>query len=95
LNSYYLLYVVLGEFEANLSNRQAAINYFRKSLELATIQSEQMFLSKKLQDLGDSRASAAPAAHARGTAEKLYGSASTGSEPTLGQSKGRTERSLK
>jgi RNA polymerase sigma-70 factor (ECF subfamily) len=53
LNSYYLLYVVLGEFEANLSNRQAAINYFRKSLELATIQSEQMFLSKKLQELGD------------------------------------------
>jgi RNA polymerase sigma factor (sigma-70 family) len=58
LNSYYLLYVVLGEFEAHLSNRQAAINYFRKSLELATIQSEQMFLSKKLQDLGDARESA-------------------------------------
>jgi RNA polymerase sigma factor (sigma-70 family) len=55
LNSYYLLYVVLGEFEANLSNREAAINYFRKSLELATIQSEQMFLLKKLQDLGDPR----------------------------------------
>jgi RNA polymerase sigma-70 factor (ECF subfamily) len=52
LNSYYLLYVVLGEFEANLSHRQAAINYFRKSLELATIQSEQMFLSKKLEELG-------------------------------------------
>jgi RNA polymerase sigma factor (sigma-70 family) len=52
LNSYYLLYVVLGEFEANLSNRQAAINYFRKSLQLATIQSEQMFLSKKLEELG-------------------------------------------
>ncbi|MGH7847127.1 MAG: RNA polymerase sigma factor [Candidatus Binatia bacterium] len=58
LNSYYLLYVVLGEFEANLSNRQAAINYFRKSLELATIQSEQMFLAKKLQELGDPRESA-------------------------------------
>ena len=53
LNSYYLLYVVLGEFEAHLSNRQAAINYFRKSLELATIHSEQMFLSKKLQELGE------------------------------------------
>ena len=53
LNSYYLLYVVLGEFEANLSNRQAAINYFRKSLQLATMHSEQMFLTKKLQELGD------------------------------------------
>jgi RNA polymerase sigma-70 factor (ECF subfamily) len=65
LNSYYLLYVVLGEFEAHLSNRQAAINYFRKSLELATIQSEQMFLSKKLQDLGDSRESAGSTGRAR------------------------------
>jgi RNA polymerase sigma factor (sigma-70 family) len=54
LNSYYLLYVVLGEFEANLSNRQAAINYFRTSLELVTIESEHMFLSKKLQELGAS-----------------------------------------
>ncbi|HWO43231.1 MAG TPA: sigma-70 family RNA polymerase sigma factor [Candidatus Eisenbacteria bacterium] len=53
LNSYYLLYVVLGEFEANLNNRQAAINYFRKSLQLATIHSEQLFLSKKLEELGD------------------------------------------
>ena len=61
LNSYYLLYVVLGEFEAHLSNRQAAINYFRKSLELVTIQSEQMFLSKKLQDLGEPTESPGPA----------------------------------
>lgn len=60
LNSYYLLYVVLGEFEANLSNRQAAINYFRKSLELTTIQSEQVFLVKKLQELGDHRESSGP-----------------------------------
>jgi RNA polymerase sigma factor (sigma-70 family) len=73
LNSYYLLYVVLGEFEANLSNRQAAINYFRKSLELATIHSEQMFLSKKLQDLGDSRASAALAEHSRRTVKNSPG----------------------
>jgi RNA polymerase sigma-70 factor (ECF subfamily) len=51
LNTYYLLYAVLGEFEALLSNRQAAINYFRKSLELATIKSEQMFLSKRLRAL--------------------------------------------
>lgn len=53
LTSYYLLYAVLGEFEAHLSNRQAAINYFRRSLELATIKSERMFLSKRLRALED------------------------------------------
>jgi RNA polymerase sigma factor (sigma-70 family) len=53
LNSYYLLYAVLGEFESLLSNRQAAINYFRKSLELATIKSEMKFLSKRLRALED------------------------------------------
>jgi RNA polymerase sigma-70 factor (ECF subfamily) len=53
LNSYYLLYAVLGEFESLLSNRQAAIDYFRKSLELATIKSEMKFLSKRLRALED------------------------------------------
>lgn len=48
LNSYYLLYAVLGEFEALLGNREAAIKYFRKSLELVTIKSEKKFLSKRL-----------------------------------------------
>ena len=56
LNCYYLLYAVLGEFETDLDHRQAAMNYFRKALELTTIQSEQMFLSKKLQELGDAGA---------------------------------------
>jgi predicted RNA polymerase sigma factor len=51
LNSYYLLYAVMGEFEADLNNREAASNYFRKSLELTTIKSEQMFMSKKLEKL--------------------------------------------
>ena len=49
LNSYYLFYAVLGEFEADLNNKEAASNYFRKSLELTTIKSEQMFMSKKLE----------------------------------------------
>ena len=53
LKSYYLLYAVLGEFESLLSNRQAAIDYFRKSLELATIKSEMTFLSKRLRALED------------------------------------------
>jgi len=52
---YYLLYAVLGEFEADLDHRQAAMNHFRKALELATMKSEQIFLSKKLQELGDPR----------------------------------------
>jgi RNA polymerase sigma factor (sigma-70 family) len=51
LNSYYLLYAVLGEFEADLNNKEAAGNYFRKSLELTTIKSEQIFMSKKLKRL--------------------------------------------
>jgi predicted RNA polymerase sigma factor len=51
LNSYYLLYAVLGEFEADLNNKSAASNYFRKSLELTTIKSEQIFMSKKIKKL--------------------------------------------
>jgi RNA polymerase sigma factor (sigma-70 family) len=58
LDCYYLLYAVLGEFEADLDQRQAAMKHFRKALELATIQSEQMFLSKKLEELGDPRKAA-------------------------------------
>jgi RNA polymerase sigma factor (sigma-70 family) len=48
LDSYYLLYAVLGEFEASLNNSKAAVGHFRKSLELAEIKSERMFLSKRL-----------------------------------------------
>ena len=51
LSSYYLLYVILGEFEARLGNRQVAADYFRKSLELATMKSEQNFLVKKLESV--------------------------------------------
>ncbi len=51
LDSYYLLYAVLGEFEALLNNKQAALKYFRKSLQLTTLKSEQVFMSKKLRDL--------------------------------------------
>jgi len=55
LDCYYLLYAVLGEFEADLDHRQAAMNHFRQALELATMKSEQIFLSKKLQELEDPR----------------------------------------
>jgi RNA polymerase sigma factor (sigma-70 family) len=53
LDCYYLLYAVLGEFEADLEHRDAAMKHFRKALELATMQSEQVFFTKKLQELGD------------------------------------------
>ena len=51
LDCYYLLYAVLGEIEADLNHRQAAMKHFRKALELATIKSEQVFLTKKIQEL--------------------------------------------
>ena len=50
LKSYYLLYAVLGEFEKQLNNFQAAIDNFRKALELTELTSEQQFLSKRLRD---------------------------------------------
>jgi RNA polymerase sigma-70 factor (ECF subfamily) len=50
LESYHLLYAVLGEFESRLQHARAAADYFRKSLQLAEIKSEQTFLSKRLQD---------------------------------------------
>jgi RNA polymerase sigma-70 factor (ECF subfamily) len=51
LNGYHLLYTVLGEFEADLNHRDTALRHFRKALELATLKSEQVFLSKKIQQL--------------------------------------------
>ena len=48
LKDYYLLYAVLGELEAQLNETQAAVAHFRKSMELAEIKSEQIFLSERL-----------------------------------------------
>jgi RNA polymerase sigma factor (sigma-70 family) len=48
LDSYYLLYAVLGEFEAQLHNFQAGADHFRKALRLTEVKSEQSFLSKRL-----------------------------------------------
>ncbi len=50
LNSYYLLYAVLGEFEARLHHPQVATNYFRESLRRTAIKSEQWFLSKRIRE---------------------------------------------
>jgi RNA polymerase sigma factor (sigma-70 family) len=49
LNSYYLLYAVLGEFEMRADNLQAAAEQFRRSFELAETKSERAFLLKRLQ----------------------------------------------
>ena len=49
LESYYLLYAVLGEFEARLNHAHAAAAHFRKSLQLAEITTEREFLRKRLQ----------------------------------------------
>jgi RNA polymerase sigma factor (sigma-70 family) len=49
LDSYYLLYAVLGEFESQMNDPLAAAGYFRKSLKLAEMKSEQAFLTKRLQ----------------------------------------------
>jgi len=48
LQSYYLLYAILGEFEWRSGHPQAAATHFRKSLELVELKSEHAFLSKKL-----------------------------------------------
>ena len=51
LESYYLLYAVLGEFEAQLHHFEAAVAHFRKALQLTEVKSERMFLSKKVRAL--------------------------------------------
>jgi RNA polymerase sigma factor (sigma-70 family) len=51
LNTYYLLYAVLGEFEELLHNREAAVEYFRKAHDLAVVKSERKFFTKRLRAL--------------------------------------------
>jgi RNA polymerase sigma-70 factor (ECF subfamily) len=49
LESYHLLYAVLGEFEERRSNFPAAADYFRRALELTELKSERAFLSKRVE----------------------------------------------
>jgi RNA polymerase sigma factor (sigma-70 family) len=51
LDSYYLLYAVLGEFEAQLHHWEAAAAHFRKALRLTEVKSERIFLSGKVRAL--------------------------------------------
>ncbi len=48
LDSYYLLYAVLGELEAELHHHETAAGHFQKSLQLVETKSEQQFLSKRM-----------------------------------------------
>jgi RNA polymerase sigma-70 factor (ECF subfamily) len=48
LDTYYLLYAVLGEFEVQLNRSENAARYFSQALELADTKSERQFLAKKL-----------------------------------------------
>ena len=50
LDSYYLLYAVIGELEMRLNNREAAAQEFRKAFELTETKSERAFLLKRLRD---------------------------------------------
>jgi len=49
LDSYYLFYAVLGEFESRMNEPLAAAGYFRKSLQLAQTSTERQFLAKRFQ----------------------------------------------
>lgn len=50
LESYYLLYAVLAEFESQLNDFQAAARHLRKALEFTELKSEQSLLSRRLRD---------------------------------------------
>lgn len=52
LDSYYLTYAVLGEFEARLQRMSTAAKHFRRALELTEIKSERDFLSRRLRECG-------------------------------------------
>ena len=55
LKSYYLLYAVLAEFEAQLDDPHAAAEHLRKALDLTDLKSEQLFLTRRLEDLTASK----------------------------------------
>lgn len=50
IDSYYLVYAVLGELEAQLGRHQSAAQHFQKALHLAEVKSEQAFLAGRLRE---------------------------------------------
>jgi len=67
LDSYYLLYAVLGEFEARQAKFPAAAAYFRQALELTSVKSEQLFLSKRIHACDQREEYSSDKGHASGT----------------------------
>lgn len=53
LDSYYLVYAVLGDFEAQLRNFAAAAAHFRKALRYAEMKSERDFLERRFRDCAE------------------------------------------
>ncbi|HEY2142732.1 MAG TPA: sigma-70 family RNA polymerase sigma factor [Candidatus Udaeobacter sp.] len=53
LESYYLLYAVIGDLQTRLNNHEAAAREFRRAFELAETKSERAFLLKRLQACAD------------------------------------------
>lgn len=54
LDSYYLLYAVLGELHMSLHHFEEAAKSYRKALELTQVRTERMFLTDKLKALRQS-----------------------------------------
>jgi RNA polymerase sigma-70 factor (ECF subfamily) len=50
LESYYLLYAVLAEFESRLNDLLASAGHLRKALQLAGVKSERLFLLSRLRN---------------------------------------------
>ncbi|MEW6307300.1 MAG: sigma-70 family RNA polymerase sigma factor, partial [Verrucomicrobiota bacterium] len=50
LDSYYLLYAVLAEFETQLGNFPAAASHLRKAMQLTEVKAEQTLLAGRLRD---------------------------------------------
>lgn len=67
LESYYLLYAVLGEFEARLNHHERAAAHFKKSLQLAEMKPEQAFLARRFQACEEMRISEPDAALKEGS----------------------------
>lgn len=57
LETYHLVYAVLGEFEMQLGNKRAAAIHFRKAIRLTEVSLEQVFLEARLRECSDGTAS--------------------------------------
>ncbi len=61
LESYYLLYAALGEFESRRENFSVAANHYRQALKLAELASEKSFLSKRVEACEERKTEVVPA----------------------------------